>query len=48
MNSLLKAIKFYSSGSLKLARSPYKILEPSDLEYFRTFLNPSQVVTDST
>jgi len=44
---LLHHLKYFNVGSIKLKRFPYKALDNNDIEYFRTFLKPSQIITDN-
>lgn len=48
MQHLIRGTKYLFANSAELKRGNYKVIDPSDIEYFRTFLSESQVITDKT
>lgn len=43
---LINCLKYFNVGSVKLNRSSFKVIDDADIEYFRTILKPSQIITD--
>ena len=43
---LLNKLKYFNAGSLNIKRAPYKVIDQSDIEYFRTFMNSNHIITD--
>lgn len=48
MQHLIRGTKYLFANSAELKRGNYKVIDPSDIEYFKTFLSESQVITDKT